>query len=74
MDPKDFNVMNAEWEAWQAIVRELDSRGIDVDERARHKPLVNAIRLWGERLHTLRATQTPDMVAKALGMALEGRP
>lgn len=69
----NFALMQTEWEAWQAIVRELRSRQIEVNDQG-NEPLVNALRVWGERLHALRAEQDPEVVARALAMALEGRP
>ncbi len=68
--------MRLEWEAWRKFCEELDKvdGGKDAANLARMWPLINAVRVWGERLHALRAGQQPNVIAKALEMALDGRP
>jgi hypothetical protein len=69
MDPVDNDVMHAEWEAWQEVVKEFAALGMNINHQ-RFTPLVKAICVWGEKLHALRATQTPEAVEKALQMYL----
>lgn len=60
----DMIQIRIEWNAWQKVVFEFRSIGIDMNER-RFNPLVSAICLWGEELHRLRSGQTADQQLKA---------
>jgi hypothetical protein len=67
MDLPDCDVMHAEWEAWQEVAKEFSAVVGDINDK-RFNPLTKAICVWGEKLHALRATQTPETVEKALQM------
>lgn len=60
-----MDIMHEEWEAWQQIVKEFSQVVGDMDN-PRFKPLILSIQVWGEKLHKLRDTQTPEVVAKVL--------
>jgi hypothetical protein len=49
--------MLGEWQAWEAVRKELEVLAIDI-YHPRSRPLVRAIRLWGELLHELRASMS----------------
>jgi hypothetical protein len=67
MDPADYDVMHAEWESWQEVVKEFAALGMSINDQ-RFTPLVKVFCVWGEKLHALRATQTPEVVEHALRM------
>ena len=50
----EFNTIvenRLEWEAWQRVVKELNNKGIDINNEA---ALTSVLKAWGERYHELR--------------------
>jgi hypothetical protein len=64
----DRDAMRAEWESWRDVCSELKncSAAIDINAEPRLTP---AMRLWGERLVTLRLSQSPEIRVRALAEA-----
>ena len=55
--PEYTDKMRAEWEAWKAFCKEFRKIHGDIND-PKNSPMVQAIRLWGEELVSLRETQT----------------
>ena len=62
--------MDKEWEAWQNVVHELRSLGIEVNDET-HRSLVEVLKVWGERLALLRREQPKDLSYQVLAEIIE---
>jgi hypothetical protein len=62
--------MQAELKAWHGAVAEFRKLGINLNDE-KYEPLVNALKLWGESLATLRFyDSSEETVVRALAVAM----
>ena len=53
------NPSEREWLTWRQLCKQLEALGIDPNSE-KAKPLMLAIKLWGEELHVLNAATDTD--------------
>lgn len=53
------NVSEREWLTWRQVCKQLEALGIHPNSE-KAKPLMAAIKLWGEELHMLNAAPDTD--------------
>jgi hypothetical protein len=58
---RGLQAWESEWSAWRQVCKHLGKLGIDVNAEAT-KPLVMAMRWWGEELARLRTVQSSEIV------------
>jgi hypothetical protein len=63
-NPKQLDLMTAEWAAWRAIVRAWPRARPDINSPY-NSELLLSIRIWGEELAALRFTQPPEIWQQA---------
>jgi hypothetical protein len=63
---RDQKLAHDEWVAWRNVCQLLMRAGLDVNTTSQGNQLTKAIEYWGERLVTLRVTQTEELRKRVL--------